>query len=116
MGIGSITPRIDYAQGNEFFNEFKTLDDIHKPALDGIGYQDSLNWQRAWWDNTYMTNLARHKRVKAKRSCGLFLIDLIVSNSFFVIGIKSISIKEYFFAFLTCLSMVSCHFTGLKLG
>lgn len=54
MGIGSITPRIDYSQGNEFFNEFQTLDDIHKPALDGIGYQDSLNWQRAWWDNTYM--------------------------------------------------------------
>ena len=54
IGIGSITPRIDYSQGNEFFNEFQTLDDIHKPALDGIGYQDSLNWQRAWWDNTYM--------------------------------------------------------------
>ena len=51
MGIGSITPRIDYSQGNEFFNELQTLDDIHKPALDGIGYQDSLNWQRAWWDN-----------------------------------------------------------------
>lgn len=54
MGIGSITPRIDYSQGNEFFNELQTLDDIHKPALDGIGYQDSLNWQRAWWDNNYM--------------------------------------------------------------
>lgn len=53
MGIGSITPRIDYSQGNEFFNELKTIDDIHKPALDGIGYQDSLNWQRAWWDDIY---------------------------------------------------------------
>lgn len=53
MGIGSITPRIDYSQGNEFYNELKTVDDIHKPALDGIGYQDSLNWQRAWWDDIY---------------------------------------------------------------
>lgn len=53
MGIGSITPRIDYSQGNEFYNELKTLDDIHKPALDGIGYQDSLNWQRAWFDDIY---------------------------------------------------------------
>ena len=61
MGIGSITPRIDYSQGNEFFNEFQTLDDIHKPALDGIGYQDSLNWQRAWWDDTYM---ARNNRLQ----------------------------------------------------
>lgn len=59
MGIGSITPRIDYSQGNEFYNEFLTLDDIHKPALDGIGYQDSLNWQRAWWDDNYMENKHR---------------------------------------------------------
>lgn len=56
MGIGSITPRIDYSQGNEFYNELLTLDDIHKPALDGIGYQDSLNWQRAWWDDNRMEN------------------------------------------------------------
>ena len=59
MGIGSITPRIDYSQGNEFYNEFLTLDDIHKPALDGIGYQDSLNWQRAWWDDNRMENNGR---------------------------------------------------------
>lgn len=59
MGIGSITPRIDYSQGNEFFNELKTLDDIHKPALDGIGYQDSLNWQRAWWDDQYQSGSSR---------------------------------------------------------
>ena len=59
MGIGSITPRIDYSQGNEFYNELKTLDDIHKPALDGIGYQDSLNWQRAWWDDQYQNATSR---------------------------------------------------------
>lgn len=66
MGIGSITPRIDYSQGNEFFNEFQTLDDIHKPALDGIGYQDSLNWQRAWWDNTYMAKSNRLQTAAGK--------------------------------------------------
>lgn len=59
MGISSITPRIDYSQGNEFYNELKTLDDIHKPALDGIGYQDSLNWQRAWWDDQYQSRTYR---------------------------------------------------------
>ena len=32
----------------------KTIDDIHKPALDGIGYQDSVNTGRAWWDDTYL--------------------------------------------------------------
>lgn len=56
IGIGSITPRIDYSQGNDFFTYHKTLDDIHKPALDGIGYQDSVNWKRAWWDNLLLTS------------------------------------------------------------
>lgn len=55
IGIGSITPRIDYSQGNEFYAYHQTVDDIHKPALDGIGYQDSVNWQRAFWDRQYNT-------------------------------------------------------------
>jgi hypothetical protein len=49
MCITSITPRIDYSQGNDWDSELKTMDDLHKPALDGIGYQDSLNGERAWW-------------------------------------------------------------------
>lgn len=49
MCISSITPRIDYSQGNEFDMDFDNMDDIHKPALDGIGYQDSVNGERAWW-------------------------------------------------------------------
>ena len=51
IGICSITPRIDYSQGNEFFTELETMDDLHKPALDGIGYQDSINTGRAYWDD-----------------------------------------------------------------
>lgn len=53
MSITSITPRIDYSQGNDFDTDWTTIDDMHKPALDGIGYQDSVNTGRAWWDDTY---------------------------------------------------------------
>ena len=64
MCITSITPRIDYSQGNDFDTDWRTLDDMHKPALDGIGYQDSVNTGRAWWDDTYVgnaeTNLVKH--------------------------------------------------------
>ena len=64
MCITSITPRIDYSQGNDFDTDWKTLDDMHKPALDGIGYQDSVNTGRAWWDDTYTgnqeTSLVKH--------------------------------------------------------
>ena len=53
MCICSITPRIDYSQGNDWDVELKTMDDLHKPALDGIGYQDSINSERAWWAGYY---------------------------------------------------------------
>lgn len=49
MGIASITPRVDYCQGNDFDMYFNTLDDLHKPALDGIGYQDLLTCKAAGW-------------------------------------------------------------------
>lgn len=50
IGIVSITPRVDYSQGTEWdMTELKTLNDLHKPALDGIGYQDLLAKQAAGW-------------------------------------------------------------------
>ena len=56
MCICSITPRIDYGQGNTWDTYLETMDDWHKPALDGIGYQDSLNGERAWWADYYNTD------------------------------------------------------------
>lgn len=48
IGIASITPRVDYSQGNDWDNELDTLDDLHKPQLDGIGYQDLMQkWMHA---------------------------------------------------------------------
>lgn len=68
MCICSITPRIDYGQGNTWDTYLKTMDDWHKPALDGIGYQDSLNGERAWWtdylsDKPSVTRTAAGKTV-----------------------------------------------------
>lgn len=68
MGIASITPLVDYSQGNDWDNWLETMDDLHKPQLDGIGYQDlmenkmhglakpslAIGKQPAWLD--YMTN------------------------------------------------------------
>ena len=54
IGLCAITPQIDYSQGNDWdMIGLETLDDFHKPALDGIGYQDSINGERAWW-TTYI--------------------------------------------------------------
>lgn len=43
MGIASITPLVDYSQGNDWDNWLETMDDLHKPQLDGIGYQDLMS-------------------------------------------------------------------------
>lgn len=52
IGIASITPRVDYCQGNDFDMNLNTLNDLHKPALDGIGYQDLLTSQAAGWTSS----------------------------------------------------------------
>ena len=50
IGIASLTPKIDYSQGNKWDMNLKTMDDLHKPALDEIGYQDLVTDQMAWFD------------------------------------------------------------------
>lgn len=67
MCICSITPRIDYGQGNTWDTYLETMDDWHKPALDGIGYQDSLNGERAWWAD-YVTADPDLKRTSAGKT------------------------------------------------
>jgi hypothetical protein len=52
MGIVSLTPRIDYSQGNKWDTNLKTLNDLHKPALDAIGYQNLITDQMAYFDTT----------------------------------------------------------------
>lgn len=43
MGMISLTPRLTYSQGNAFYmTEYDSVDDMHKPSLDGIGFQDLL--------------------------------------------------------------------------
>jgi hypothetical protein len=49
MGIVSLTPRIDYSQGNKWDVNLSTMDDFHKPQLDEIGFQDLITEQMAWW-------------------------------------------------------------------
>lgn len=86
MGIASITPRVDYCQGNDFDTYFNTLDDLHKPALDGIGYQDLLTCKAAGWvaDNIaygktvawvdYMTNFNKTYGTFAENGNEAFMV------------------------------------------
>lgn len=52
MVIGSITPNIDYSEGNKWWLKLETMDDIHKPIFDGIGFQELLEDEYAAWSTT----------------------------------------------------------------
>lgn len=53
MGLMAITPMVDYSQGNDFDLNLQTIDDLHKPALDGIGYQDLIQEQMVGETSVY---------------------------------------------------------------
>lgn len=49
MGLFSLTPRIDYSQGNDWKNDLQTMADLHNPYMDKIGFQNlPMEWM-AWW-------------------------------------------------------------------
>lgn len=54
MALGSITPRIDYSQGNKWWTRLQNMDDFHKPTLDAIGFQELITDELAAW-NTEIT-------------------------------------------------------------
>lgn len=49
MAVGSITPRIDYSQGNKWWTRLQSMDDFHKPTLDAIGFQELIAEEAAAW-------------------------------------------------------------------
>jgi hypothetical protein len=50
MGIISLTPRVDYSQGNRWDVSLDNMDDLHKPDLDAIAFQELITDQMAFWD------------------------------------------------------------------
>ncbi|UPW41230.1 major capsid protein [Sigmofec virus UA08Rod_4822] len=49
MIMCTITPRVDYSQGNKWFTNLTSLGDLHVPSLDGIGFQDLMAEEMAYW-------------------------------------------------------------------
>ena len=66
----AITPMIDYSQGNDFDLNLETIDDLHKPALDGIGYQDLIQEQMVGETSVYEggINISKMKHLAANKT------------------------------------------------
>lgn len=60
MALGSITPRVDYSQGNKWWTRLQNMDDFHKPTLDAIGFQELIAEEVAAW-STETTENYTHK-------------------------------------------------------
>lgn len=56
MALGSITPRIDYSQGNKWWTRLQSMDDFHKPTLDAIGFQELITEEAAAWSTEVTEN------------------------------------------------------------
>lgn len=56
MALGSITPRIDYSQGNKWWTRLENMDDFHKPTLDAIGFQELIAEEAAAWSTELEEN------------------------------------------------------------
>lgn len=56
MALGSITPRVDYSQGNKWWTRLQNMDDFHKPTLDAIGFQELITDEIAAWSTEATEN------------------------------------------------------------
>jgi hypothetical protein len=63
MGIVSITPRLDYSQGNRWFMRLKNMNELHKPELDGIGFQELLTEEFAAFDTITSNFIEEYKSI-----------------------------------------------------
>lgn len=70
MCIGSITPRVFYSQGNKWWNQLDTMDDLHKPELDQIGFQELLTDEFAGFDTVVSRGASDPYSKKTYKSVG----------------------------------------------
>lgn len=56
MCLGSIVPRVFYSEGNKWWTMIDTMNDLHKPSLDAIGFQDLLTEELAAWSTDLGTD------------------------------------------------------------
>lgn len=52
IALSSYVPRIDYSQGNKWWTRLESMDDLHKPNLDAIGFQELITDEFCALDTT----------------------------------------------------------------
>lgn len=118
IGVASITPYVDYSQGNDWDAYLDNMNELRKPELDGIGYQDLLARTMDWradedsaigkqpaWIN-YMTNFNKSKGLFAAGQPNSFMVLNRIYNTSPNTGVIDnyttyINPKDYTYIFAT---------------
>lgn len=88
MALVSITPRVDYSQGNDWEMQLTSPYDLHKPHLDGIGFEESINEEKAWWTTTWDAGTSKWIKTSAGRRPAWSNYQTAVNKTFGNFAIK----------------------------
>lgn len=87
IALSSYVPRIDYSQGNKWWTRLESIDDLHKPNLDAIGFQELITDEFCALDTTAgsPTNVV-YKSIGKQVSWQEYMTDVNETYGNFAVG------------------------------
>lgn len=87
MVINSFTPRTTYCANEAWFNDLESMDDLHKPDLDGIAFQNLPgHWFAAWADTVQEDGTIKHQVIGKQPSWIEYTTAVNETHGSFVAG------------------------------
>lgn len=68
MVISSFTPRTTYSQNRQWWTELESMDDLHKPDLDGIAFQNLTTGMMTTWGDVVNADGSTTEKVVGKQT------------------------------------------------
>lgn len=87
MVLVSFTPRTTYCQNEAWWNDLESMDDLHKPDLDGIAFQNlPAGWFTAWADTVNGDGTVTRKSIGKQPSWTEYTTAVNETHGSFVTG------------------------------
>lgn len=87
IALSSYVPRIDYSQGNKWWTRLESIDDLHKPNLDAIGFQELITDEFCALDTTAGSPSAvTYKSIGKQVSWQEYMTDVNETYGDFAVG------------------------------
>lgn len=87
MVINSFTPRTTYCENEMWWNDLESMDDLHKPDMDGIAFQNlSGGWFAGWSDEVDSNGNVTHEVIGKQPSWTEYTTAVNETHGSFVAG------------------------------